>query len=151
MKMAKTAIFVAALAPMICSGLINSIMFHPEFCKGGYSEKTPGYVDIGTNGVRVAALFLEPKRSSQPPQKPRRGRKVLIRCHGNAEDMVGTLWALGDLVKQGYAVAAVDYPGFGLSAGRPTEAGCYRNVHRLYDWLVEKRGFRPEEIGRAHV
>ena len=26
------------------------------------------------------------------------------------------------------------------------EVGCYRAVHRLYDWLVETRGFRPEDI-----
>ena len=136
-------IVVAALAG---TGCINSIMFHPEFCKGGYSEKTPGYVDIGTNGVRVAALVLEPKRARQPPQKEQRGRKALIRCHGNAEDAAGTLWALKELAKDGYTVASVDYPGYGLSDGSPDEKGCYRNVHRLYDWLVENRGFKPEDI-----
>ena len=136
-------IVVAALAG---TGCINSLMFHPEFCKGRYSEKTPGYVDIGTNGVRVAALVLEPKRARQPPQKEQRGRKALIRCHGNAEDAAGTLWALKELAKEGYTVASVDYPGYGLSDGSPDEKGCYRNVHRLYDWLVENRGFKPEDI-----
>lgn len=129
------------------SMIVNSLMFHPEAARGGYSEKTPGYVDIGTNGVRIAALVLDPKsRNSPPSQEPKRGRKVLIRCHGNAENIKRTLWALGDLTELGYTVAAVDYPGYGLSAGKPDEAGCYRNVHRLYEWLIEKRGFKPEEI-----
>jgi len=119
---------------LIGTGCINSMMFHPV--KGGYSENTPGYVDVGTNGVRVAAFVLGPEH----------GKKALIRCHGNAEDMVNTLWNLGELAKRGYTVAAVDYPGYGLSDGSPDEKGCYRNVHRLYDWLIEKRGFKPEDI-----
>ncbi len=50
------------------------------------------------------------------------------------------------LAEGGYTVASVDYPGYGLSDGSPDEAGCYRNVHRLYYWLVETRGFKPEDI-----
>lgn len=127
-------VFVLPLA--IAAGCIDSIMFHPDACRGGYRETTAGYVDIGTNGVRIAAVVRGPER----------GKKALIRCHGNAEDMVGTLWALRHLADQGYTVAAVDYPGYGLSDGSPDEKGCYRNVHRLYDWLIEKRGFKPEDI-----
>ncbi|MBR4653715.1 MAG: alpha/beta hydrolase [Kiritimatiellae bacterium] len=113
---------------------INLLMFHPV--KGGYGENTKGFVDIGTNGVRIAAMVLGPEH----------GKKAIIRCHGNAEDIVGTLWKLFELADKGYTVAAVDYPGYGLSDGSPDEAGCYRNVHRLYDWLMEKRGFAPEDI-----
>ncbi len=113
---------------------INLLMFHPV--KGGYGEKTPGFVDIGTNGVRIAAMVLGPTH----------GKKAIIRCHGNAEDIVGTLWKLYELADEGYTVATVDYPGYGLSDGSPDESGCYRNVHRLYDWLVEKRGYTPKDI-----
>jgi len=127
---------VFVLALVVATGCINSIMFHPEMCRGGYRETTSGYVDIGTNGVRIAAVVRGPER----------GKKALIRCHGNAENMVQTLWAVGELCADGYTVAAVDYPGYGLSDGSPDEKGCYRNVHRLYDWLVETRGFSPEDI-----
>ena len=125
---------VSAGAVVLGTGCINSLMFHPV--KGGYNAATAGYVDIGTNGVKVAAIVLGPER----------GKKAIIRCHGNAEDAKGTLWALEKLAKNGYTVASVDYPGYGLSDGSPDEGGCYRNVHRLYDWLVEKRGFKPEDI-----
>ena len=119
---------------LIGTGCINSLMLHPV--KGGYNAATRGYVDIGTNGVKIAAIVLGPDR----------GKKAIIRCHGNAEDARGTLWALVELAKAGYTVASVDYPGYGLSDGSPDEEGCYRNVHRLYDWLIETRGFKPEEI-----
>ena len=132
----RIVILVIVLGLVVGTGCINTIMFHPEFARDGYDEKSPGFVDIGTNGVRIAAVVHGPEH----------GTKALIRCHGNAEDMMGTLWALKGLAEQGYTIAAVDYPGYGLSDGSPTEEGCYRNVHRLYDWLVETRGFKPEDI-----
>ncbi|MBP5509371.1 MAG: alpha/beta hydrolase [Kiritimatiellae bacterium] len=127
---------VVALVLIIGTGCINSFMFHPEMCKGGYDESTEGYVDIGTTDVKVAAMVLGPAH----------GKRVILRCHGNAEDAAGSLWLLSRLSESGYTVACADYPGYGLSDGSPNEAGCYRNVHRLYDWLVEKRGFKPEDI-----
>ena len=134
----------AVLVLLMGTGCINSLMFHPV--KGGYDETMPCYFDIGTNGVKVAAIVLGPELGSLPSQELRRGKKAIIRCHGNAEDAVMTLWALNALAAKGYTVASVDYPGYGLSDGSPDEAGCYRNVHRLYDWLVETRGFKPEDI-----
>ncbi|MBO7684578.1 MAG: alpha/beta hydrolase [Kiritimatiellae bacterium] len=135
---------VVVLLFLIGTGCINLLMFHPV--KGGYNAATRGYVDIGTNGVKVAAIVYGPKRGNQPSQELRRGKGVILRCHGNAEDAKGTLWALAELAEAGYTVASVDYPGYGLSDGSPDEEGCYRNVHRLYDWLVEARGFKPEDI-----
>ena len=127
---------VAVIALIAGTACVNSLMFHPGFCRGGYGESTEGYVDIGTNGVKIAAIVLGPER----------GKKAILRCHGNAEDAANSLFALRDLARRGFTVACVDYPGYGLSDGTPDEEGCYRNVHRLYDWLVEKRGFKPEDI-----
>ena len=141
---ARIIAIVVVLLLLIGTACINSLMFHPV--KGGYSTATRGYVDIGTNGVKVAAIVYGPERGNPPSQELRRGKKAIIRCHGNAEDAKGTLWALAELAEAGYTVASVDYPGYGLSDGSPDEEGCYRNVHRLYDWLVEKRGFKPEDI-----
>ena len=115
---------------------INKLMFHPEMVKGGYDATLPGYVDIGTNGVRIAALVRGPEK----------GRKAILYCHGNAEDMTSSIAALDAFAANGYTVAAVDYPGYGLSDGSPTEDGCYRNVHALYNWLREVRGFKDEDI-----
>ena len=127
---------VAVVALIVGTGCVNSLMFHPEACKGGYGESTEGYVDIGTNGVKIAAIVLGPER----------GKKAILRCHGNVEDAANSLFALRYLARRGFTVACVDYPGYGLSDGTPDEEGCYRNIHRLYDWLIEKRGFKPEDI-----
>lgn len=131
---ARIIAIVVVLLLLIGTWCINSLMFHPV--KGKYNATTRGYVDIGTNGVKIAAIVLGPER----------GKKAIIRCHGNAEDALSTLDMLELLAEGGYTVASVDYPGYGLSDGSPDEEGCYRNVHRLYDWLIEKRGFKPEDI-----
>ena len=141
---ARIIAIVVVLLLLIGTWCINSLMFHPV--KGRYNVTTRGYVDIGTNGVKVAAIVYGPERGSPPSQGLRRGKKAIIRCHGNAEDALSTLDMLELLAEGGYTVASVDYPGYGLSDGSPDEAGCYRNVHRLYDWLVETRGFKPEDI-----
>ena len=147
-KVIKSAVrIIAAVVVMmfaIGTFCINSLMFHPV--KPVYKATSKGVVDIGTNGVRIAAVVRGPERGSPPSQELRRGKKVIIRCHGNAEDMVESIGVLEGLVNEGYTVASVDYPGYGLSDGSPDEVGCYRNVHRLYDWLVEARGFKPEDI-----
>ena len=141
---AKIIATVVVLLLLIGTGCINSLMFHPV--KGRYNATTRGYVDIGTNGVKVAAIVYGPERGSPSSQGLKRGKKAIIRCHGNAEDALSTLDMLEPLAEAGYTVASVDYPGYGLSDGSPDEEGCYRNVHRLYDWLIEKRGFKPEDI-----
>lgn len=124
---------MAILQIAICTQ-INRFMFHPV--KEGYSESSQGYVDIGTNGVRIAAIV----------SGPRHGKAAIIFFHGNAEDATSAKYRFAGLAKDGYTVCAVDYPGYGLSDGSPNETGCYRVAHRLYDWLVEERGFSPKEI-----
>lgn len=113
---------------------VNRFMFHPV--KDGYGSDIDGFVDIGTNGVSIAARIVGPSR----------GRKALLYCHGNAEDLTSVDGRFDALVAEGYTVATFDYPGYGLSDGTPDEEGCYRNAHRLFDWLIRNRGFSHEDI-----
>lgn len=122
------------LVQVLSVALINRFMFHPV--TGGYSEKSFGYVDIGENDDRIAAFVLGPHH----------GKSAIIYCHGNAEDVTSAKYRFAKLASDGYTVAAVDYPGYGLSSGTPTESGCYRVAHRLYDWLRRERGFASDEI-----
>jgi fermentation-respiration switch protein FrsA (DUF1100 family) len=45
-------------------------------------------------------------------------------------------WQQGPLRQ---AVLIVDYPGYGRSEGRPSEAGCYAAADAAYDWLTGER------------
>lgn len=114
--------------------LANRYMFHPV--KGGYDESLDGLVCIGTNDHKVVAVLTGPAR----------GKKAIIYCHGNMEDATSGGGRFSEIADNGYTIATIEYPGYGLADGHPNEADCYRNAHRLYDWLVGERGFSGGEI-----
>jgi fermentation-respiration switch protein FrsA (DUF1100 family) len=54
-----------------------------------------------------------------------------------------TRWQQGPLRQ---AVLIVDYPGYGRSAGRPSEAGCYAAAGAAYDWLTRVQQIPPRRV-----
>jgi uncharacterized protein len=55
-------------------------------------------------------------------------KACVLYFHGNGGNL--SIWApiLAVIVRRGYTVLAFDYRGYGLSTGRPTEQGLYRDV-----------------------
>jgi uncharacterized protein len=62
-------------------------------------------------------------------------RARIIYFHGNGGNL--SVWApiLVKLPRHGYSVLAVDYRGYGLSTGRPGEAGLYRDVEAVLEHI----------------
>ena len=58
-------------------------------------------------------------------------RARVLYFHGNGGNLSNWSPILAGIVRRGYAVIAVDYRGYGLSTGRPTEQGIYRDVEAL--------------------
>lgn len=71
-------------------------------------ERLHGWV-IGSENVRARILYF----------------------HGNGGNL--SIWApiVSSVAAHGYAVVAFDYRGYGLSSGRPTERGLYRDVEAV--------------------
>jgi fermentation-respiration switch protein FrsA (DUF1100 family) len=68
-------------------------------------------------------------------------------CHGNAGNLshrqpIIRLWQQ----HVGAAVLIFDYPGYGRSAGKPSEAGCYAAARAAYRHLVEERQAPPDRL-----
>jgi pimeloyl-ACP methyl ester carboxylesterase len=64
---------------------------------------------------------------------------VIMYCHGN-KDHMDFYWPRAKLLanagkKNRYGVLMVDYRGFGLSEGKPTESGLYADVDAGLQWL----------------
>ena len=55
-------------------------------------------------------------------------RATIVYFHGNGGNL--SIWApiLAGIVRHGFSVLAIDYRGYGVSTGRPTERGLYRDV-----------------------
>ena len=67
---------------------------------------------------------------------------VIMYCHGN-KDHLDFYWPRAQLLanagaKNRYGVLMVDYRGYGLSEGKPTEAGLYNDVDAGLQWLKRK-------------
>jgi fermentation-respiration switch protein FrsA (DUF1100 family) len=58
-------------------------------------------------------------------------RARVVYFHGNGGNLSNWSPILAGIVRRGYSVIAVDYRGYGLSTGRPTEQGIYRDVDAL--------------------
>lgn len=62
------------------------------------------------------------------PPAPQAARARIVYFHGNGGNLSNWSPILAAIVRRGYAVFAIDYRGYGLSTGRPTEQGLYRDV-----------------------
>lgn len=127
-------IFGIVLIQVLAHLLINRFMFHPVV--GCYDNSIDGYVEIHSEGETIAVRALGPYR----------GQKAILYCHGNAEDLTSLDGRFDELISDGVTVVSFDYPGYGLSSGSPSEEGCYRSCHAVYDWLIQERKFSPQDI-----
>src|SRR5262249_23613263 len=74
-------------------------------------------------------------------------RGTVLYCHGNA----GNLSHRGEGVLRwhqllGQSVLIFDYPGYGRSEGKPSEAGCYAAADAAYAWLTETKKVLPQDL-----
>jgi uncharacterized protein len=72
---------------------------------------------------------------------------AMLYCHGNA----GNLSHRAESIRRwqrllGQAVLIFDYPGYGKSGGRPTEAGCYAAGELMYDFIVNRMQVPAERV-----
>jgi hypothetical protein len=71
-----------------------------------------------SDGERIAAWLLEPKEP----------RADIVYFHGNGGNLSVWLPVFASLYRLDFRVLALDYRGYGLSTGTPTERGVYRDA-----------------------
>lgn len=79
------------------------------------------------DGTVISALYL-PHDSA---------RFVLLYSHGNGEDIGDDMEYLRELRGAGFSVFAYDYPGYGLSSGKPSEKTVYQAINAAYAYLID--------------
>lgn len=95
-----------------------------------------------TNSTNIAAIYIGAlNRISQDT--------VILYCHGNRDHM-DFYWQRAKLLahsggKNRYSVLMMDYRGYGLSEGKPTEEGMYADVASAIDWL-QSNGLTGERL-----
>ncbi len=71
---------------------------------------------------------------------------TFLAFHGNAASIAARVPTYRFLVGVPVNVLAVEYRGYGRSAGEPSEAGLYRDAEAAYDWLVREKQIAPQRV-----
>ncbi len=72
--------------------------------------------------------------------------KTIIFADGNAGNMSYRLESVLFLNQIGANVLMFDYRGYWKSSGKPTENATYEDAMACYNWLIDVKGFKPENI-----
>jgi len=95
----------------------------------GYGERVELTMHDGT---KLVGWYLPPLRRPSPPPA------ALLWFYGNGET-IGAIWpTIRDFRPPNAALLVVDYPGYGASGGRATEAGMYEAADLAYNALITR-------------
>src|SRR5947208_353156 len=99
---------------------------------------------VSGDGTRLVGWYLASTVLHRPPP----AAPALLWVYGNGET-IAAIWPIArEFQPPGTAVLVVDYPGYGRSAGRASEAGLYGAADAAYAALVARPGIDP---GRIYV
>ena len=124
-RMAQVALWVAAIVvglALFVRWLEPRMAFFPT----AGEDETPQAYETAFTPLTIATADGERLHAWRMDAPAPRARVLYF--HGNGGNL--SYWApvLAAIVKRGYSLAALDYRGYGLSTGRPTERGLYRDV-----------------------
>src|SRR5687768_16225071 len=143
-----TIAVVAAALALLVRWLEPRLAFFPF--KG--EDETPRDFGIPFEAVTIDTADGEKLRAwRMTPPAPQAARARIVYFHGNGGNLSNWSPILAGIVRRGYAVFAFDYRGYGLSTGRPTERGVYRDVDAVLKraWADEVRSVPLIYWGRS--
>lgn len=139
-------VVVAYVGVLVVLALLESwFLYHPTPYTKDWQEPPPSLraQDVtfeSSDGTRIHAWWC-------PTENWRPEHGALHYSHGNA----GNLSHRAEGVRRwqtlmNQAVLIYDYPGYGKSEGKPSEAGCHASAEGAYRWLVEEQKVPGERI-----
>lgn len=140
-----TGTFLVLIYLAICLGLWfwqNRLMFVPaQFIYLTPEDLAMAYEDVWLevgNGEKLHGWWLPANYQTE---------KVLLYLHGNGGNVGDNLEHARRFQRLGFSVLLIDYRGYGRSQGNfPTEAQVYEDAGIAWDYLVETRQIKPQNI-----
>jgi abhydrolase domain-containing protein 17 len=126
---------LAYLAGIIYAATFSDEMIFPDM-PTTYQDGPNTFKLKADDGEQITATYLEAPGA----------KHLLLYSHGNREDLGYIRPLLEVFQAQGIAVLAYDYPGYGTSSGKASEAGVYAAVDAAYAHATSELNFAPEQI-----
>jgi uncharacterized protein len=73
-------------------------------------------------------------------------QRWIVFFYGNGMTVAGTRGVRRWLGGTGYGLACVEYAGYGVSSGSPSESGCYRSADAALTYLRRKASVTPDQV-----
>lgn len=77
---------------------------------------------------------------------PGQGETVMLLFHGNGGNISHRIEKVRLLCHPEVSTLMIDYHGYGLSEGKPSEASCYLDALTSWEFLTQTRGIDPKKI-----
>lgn len=121
------------LALLLLAGALALLVrwFEPRFAFFPYRGETVTPHAFGVDYVADTLVTDDGERLRVWLLQASSPRALIVYFHGNGGNL--SMWApiLSAIAQRRYLVLAVDYRGYGLSTGRPTERGIYRDAEAV--------------------
>lgn len=118
----------------------SSLVFHPRKLSQLNTDALPALTEAVTfataDGVPLSALIMKP----QPAKSP----YWILYFHGNGGNVMSAWYRL--FWNLGVNAFAIDYGGYGLSQGTPSERGLYGDARAAYEYLRTNVGVPEDKI-----
>ena len=141
-RFAAFMLFAALLSYFMLSRLVDRVVFQPS---PGIDLRISDLgiegeeVHLDSEGVSIHGFYL-------PSARPVRDARAILFLHGNAGNASHRLPNAAELTRLGADVLLIDYRGYGMSEGTPSESAAYTDARAGLAHLIEVRGIPEQRI-----
>jgi alpha-beta hydrolase superfamily lysophospholipase len=131
----------ALLGGVVLKGLVS--VLEPRLVFFPYKGEDATPATLGLPYEQVVLTTSDGERLIAWQMDPERPRADVVYFHGNGGNLSVWLPVFAGLHQLGLRVLALDYRGYGLSSGTPTEQGVYRDAEAVVRHAQRMRGTSP--------
>lgn len=131
---------------------VNRIMFQPPRLTKVYNRLEKALFWLPVEKFYVCGLIMSFNKQTQEVEFLRendaiKSKPTIIFCHGNGTDINQMLETCYDIIKECQcSMILLEYPGYGLSSGTPTQSSCCATIEAIIDHLILKESIPANEI-----
>lgn len=136
LKILATALCLAYLGLVLVAALSSQRLIFPAPFPTYAASDFPLRLET-TAGDSVVAIHHPPADSEAP---------LLLYFHGNGEDLGMLEERFAEMVTRGFAILAIDYPGYGRSSGTASETALLSAADTALAYAQDTLGYPPRRI-----